>query len=338
MAISWKFDAWKGVKEEMWHINKYSLLLALCRIKEKKLDTFDFSIYRPFSEYVAFFEEYILENKVVEGFKSEFIYNEIPQCKTIITKLLENDKSKISKDDSNTIYKIFFSCTNIIPNLSYTIAYSLRWTGLITFLIFGILLFLICNFKTAKFQILTLAIISVGGLLLFIKSLISEKSYTSKYSLFNIKHRTSINDCLSNLEDELSYLSNKLDAPKTKYTNMNLIQKKEAFFNLYNVPENFFEVLQQLKINEEPFLLPDYSLNSQIDFPLFITYLKNKSRKRRNANSLLYELFKIPKTKNISQYVREYSVDRKEKELQNFSKKIEIESKKISILTKNNLI
>ena len=63
MALSWKYDAWKELTEDMKHINKYTMFLAICRIKIKNLDSFDNSIYRPFSEYISFFEETILKTK-----------------------------------------------------------------------------------------------------------------------------------------------------------------------------------------------------------------------------------------------------------------------------------
>ena len=117
---------------------------------------------------------------------------------------------------------------------------------------------------------------------------------------------------------------------------MTLEEKQKEFFKKYNkAPKNIFIVLQKLKINDGTFLSEDFKLHPQIDFPLFITYLKTISSNNRNSPTLLHELFNIPKGKNISQYAREYTKDKKGKELKAFSQKIQIESKKLLLQTNN---
>ena len=31
MALSWKYDAWKGLSDKMKHINRYTMILTMCR-------------------------------------------------------------------------------------------------------------------------------------------------------------------------------------------------------------------------------------------------------------------------------------------------------------------
>ena len=342
MALSWKYDAWKELTEDMRHINKYTMLLAICRIKIKNLDSFDNSIYRPFSEYISFFEETILENVKQKKQATTFLYEDNCICKTIISKLLQNDTSKISKNDISDFSDTFCACTNITPNMTYGIAYLLKCVGFLSFIIFGILLYPVWSFQSPTNQNLlpnkiVYSIIPIIGLITFIFYRQIEHSFFSQNKNHFLRLRYGINyrDCLSNLEEELGYLLNHLPEPKSKYSEMALEEKQKEFFIKYNkAPKNIFIVLQKLKINDGTFLSEDFKLHPQIDFPLFITYLKTISSNNRNSPSLLYELFNIPKEKNISQYAREYTEGKKEKELKAFSKKIEIESQKIDFTKK----
>ena len=332
MALSWKYDAWKGLTEDMKHINKYTMLLAICRIKIKDLDSFDNSFYRPFSEYISFFEETILESVKQKKQETAFLYENNSICKTII-----------SKNDISNFYDTFCACTNITPNMTYGIAYLLKCVGILSFIIFGILLYPVWRFQAPTNQNLlpnkiVYSIIPVIGLITFIFYRKIEHSFFSqnKNHFSRLRYGINYRDCLSNLEDEFGYLLNNLPDPKSKYSEMTLEEKQKEFFIKYNkAPKNIFIVLQKLKINDGTFLSEDFKLHPQIDFPLFITYLKTISSNNRNSPSLLYELFNIPKEKNISQYAREYTEGKKEKELKAFSKKIEIESQKIDFTQKN---
>lgn len=342
MALSWKYDAWKELSENMKHINKYTMLLALCRTKIKDRDSFDNSIYRPFSEYVSFFEETIFESVKQNTQKTSFLYETNSICKTIISKLLQNDTSKISKNDISNFSDTFCACTNITPNMTYGIAYLLKCVGILTFIIFGIFLYPVWRFQAPTNQNLLpskifYSIIPIIGLIIFFLYRQIELSFIRQHKNHSLKLRYGINyrDCLSNLEEEFGYLLDNLPKPKSKYSEMTLEEKQKEFFKKYNkAPKNIFIVLKKMEINDGTFLSENFELHSQIDFPLFITYLKTISSNNRNSPSLLYELFNIPKEKNISQYAREYTEGKKEKELKDFSKKIEIESQKIDFTKK----
>ncbi|MEE0879716.1 MAG: hypothetical protein UH788_10645 [Treponemataceae bacterium] len=327
------------MSDKMKHINRYTMILTMCRFKIKNLYAFDSAIYRPFSEYINFFEEIILESIKTDTEKSTFLYENNTTCKTIISKLLKNDTSKTEKKDITDFYETFSACTNITPNVTYEISYLLKCVGIFTFIIFGLLLFPVWKYEAFENQSLLLnkivySIIPLIGLVMFFIYRKIEQSFISPHKNLSLKLRYGINyrDCFSNLEEEFGYLLENLEEPKSKYSNMTIEEKQKEFFKKYNkAPENFFIVLKKLPINDGFFLSEDFELNSQIDFPLFITYLKTLSSNNRNSISLLHELFNIPKEKNISQYAREYNPDKKGKDLKAFSQKIQTESTKFSI-------
>lgn len=338
MALSWKYDAWKGLSDKMKHINRYTMILTMCRFKIKNLDSFDSAIYRPFSEYLNFFEDIILESIKNDTEKSTFLYENNVTCKTIISKLLKNDISKTEQKDISNFYDTFSSYTNITPNVTYGISYLLKCVGILTFIIFGLLLLPVWKYEAPDNHSLLLnkivySIIPVIGLATFFIYRKIEQSFIIPHKNLSLKLRYGINyrDCLSNLEEEFGYLLEILEEPKSKYSNMTIEEKQKEFYKKYNkAPENFFIVLKKMPMNDGFFLSEDFELNSQIDFPLFITYLKTLSSNNRNSTSLLHELFNIPKEKNISQYAREYNPDKKGKDLKAFSQKIQTESTKLS--------
>jgi len=343
MSFSWKFDAWKGLPEAIKHINKYTLLMAMCVIKSKNYNSFDNSTFRPFSEYVNYFEENILENKIIKEYQSDFIYEE-RSCKKIIKHMMGNEKQKILNNEKIELYKKFESTTNNTPDTYHTLVLFLKWAGMLSFIIFSVFLIPVSNTKnnySDDFLIFPYnafyTILPILGFITFIRCNHIDRCYKRKlkkeYS--KLKYGVTFTDCLVGLENEFGYLQEHLAEQKSKYDNMTLEEKKREFFRLYDVPETIFNTLQNYHINNSAFLLPNFTLNSQIDFPLFITYLKSKSRNGRNRPALLYALFNIPKTKNISQYAREYSEQRKGKALIEFAKKLETEKIKFSLKSKN---
>lgn len=265
--FKWK-NNFIGQKIEIQHINKFEILLLMLKTKYKNTEKLEESTYsldvQEFSVYEDFLVKHVLPKSEEIKEQSKLLHNQ-PLFNELIPQIKPNVPLKISLKNKRKVFDRFSRYVNLKDLHKENISFYVYIFSLLSSFVFLVTSFISINWN--PFFLISF--------LLFLFSFFLNRAFKGKSKLFFLNvYRINQELCLMELEKELRELEREFKVSCDPYTNFTEEEIDEMFFEIFDVPKDFFDICANNNIiDESNNVKPEYN-------HFLIQYLKVKRKEK----------------------------------------------------------